>query len=81
MAQGESVVANMVKHDNIRLTLRTIFMQVVRTSIEDNKGMNDAKTIRLLEEFLVKNENHGRLKKSVLRKIIRLRRVGSANLD
>ena len=53
MAQGEDLMANVAKHDNSRLHLRTIFLHVVRTSIEDNEGMKNVCKGGMLEEVLV----------------------------
>ena len=43
MAQGENVVANMAKHDNILLPLCSVYMHAARTSIKDDEIM---KTLR-----------------------------------
>ena len=50
MAKGENVVANMAKHDNNQLPLHALSTHVVRTSIEDNKIIQNVRKYFILAE-------------------------------
>ena len=48
MDQGENLVANMAKHDNNLLPLRSVSMHAVTTGIKDNEIMKTARKVRML---------------------------------